>query len=625
MNVTIKLPANTINGLKFSHLLHLFVLISVIIVSLDVRLVLATNCVADKCQCVWRTGKYTADCSLRKLTLLPQDKNSEEIQIMNLTRNSFYELKTNVFIQSYLNNLQKIYLQQVGLEKVDDKAFNGLKNVIELDLSVNSLKYIPSQSLSSMTKLRTLDMSSNLIPFVNKHSFHNLTDLKTLSLERNRITFIDDMAFDGLINLSYLKLSQNQLTTMRSQILDPLTQLHSLTLSDNKWQCDCTLRSFRKYLLSTTRITVIDEPKCYDTIHSNYIDKWNQLGLSWFLCAPVISNYSGVSSNVNVNEGSTLELECGIVLTDDDDQQLSIQWYWNTIPITNNSKGCGEDCQIKSNQQFLINENQSVKVNNQNLRVSRLQLSSVQSFNSGKYICIADNRAGKAEKPFTVSVTALGSRNGVTAAAAASESHFGNESTDPNKPVSEIATDNIVVGLILGILVGVMFVLILFGISVILLCRRRQRRYHNSNQETDNISEGTELEKLTPNSNNSTLRVNPIQKPPRMALNNYNSDYLSEKEMPEVWLMKHHNNNGHHNNTINSHNQSYAESDYSTTLLVNDNHYEPIDMIQPYAESVSTVITEPDLINPSVYVRDRPFQETDLDDIISINSQGTEV
>ena len=66
------------------------------------------------------------------------------------------------------------------------------------------------------------------------------------------------------------------------------------------------------------------------------------------------------SPKPNVNEGSTLGLECASILSDDDDYQLlSIEWFWKNIPISNNSKGCGEDCQIKnsSQQYFMISEN----------------------------------------------------------------------------------------------------------------------------------------------------------------------------------------------------------------------------------------------------------------------------
>jgi len=96
--------------------------------------------------------------------------------------------------------------------------------------------------------------------------------------------------------------------------------------------------------------------------------------------------------------------------------------------------------------------------------------------------------------------------------------------------------------------------------------------------------------------------VNPIQKPPRLAVN-------LDKEIPQVWLIKH-NINGNSNV---SHNQNYAESDYSTQLLYNDNYSDNYDSI-----------TEPDLIHPSAYARERHLQVTDLDEL-SAHSDGTEV
>lgn len=72
----------------------------------------------------------------------------------------------------------------VGLERVDDNAFYPLKNLIELDLSSNSLNYIPSQSFSELKLLRYLDLSSNQISSVPNHSFANLSNLRSLYLAR---------------------------------------------------------------------------------------------------------------------------------------------------------------------------------------------------------------------------------------------------------------------------------------------------------------------------------------------------------------------------------------------------------------------------------------------------------
>ena len=69
--------------------------------------------------------------------------------------------------------------------------------------------------------------------------------------------------------------------------------------------------------------------------------------------------HSSSSSNTKVSEGSTLQLECGVQLSEEYDPHLtSIQWYWNAVPIYNNSKGCGKDCSgdNQSPQSFLITE-----------------------------------------------------------------------------------------------------------------------------------------------------------------------------------------------------------------------------------------------------------------------------
>lgn len=74
-----------------------------------------------------------------------------------------------------------------------------------------------------------------------------------------------------------------------------------------------------------------------------------------------------------------------------------------------------------------------------------------------------------------------------------------------------IATDSVVIGLILGIMCGIFLVLVLFGIGVIVLCRRRKRAESGSTQQT---STHEELEKLAPSATMTV--INPVQKPPRL-------------------------------------------------------------------------------------------------------------
>jgi hypothetical protein len=68
------------------------------------------------------------------------------------------------------------------------------------------------------------------------------------------------------------------------------------------------------------------------------------------------------------------------------------------------------------------------------LKISRLELSSVLSINSGSYMCNAQNGAGTAQKSFAVSVKTLQNKGKVTVAAASSESHYINDSEDTKLP-----------------------------------------------------------------------------------------------------------------------------------------------------------------------------------------------
>ena len=67
-----------------------------------------------------------------------------------------------------LTDLQRLYISRCKLSKLDDTAFKGLSNLVELDLTHNDLNMVPSHALHHVPLLMRLQMSHNPIT--------NLTD-----------------------------------------------------------------------------------------------------------------------------------------------------------------------------------------------------------------------------------------------------------------------------------------------------------------------------------------------------------------------------------------------------------------------------------------------------------------
>ena len=56
-----------------------------------------------------------------------------------------------------------------------------------LDLSKNSITFLPDGSFSSVATLRTLDLSGNSLSDIQINAFQNLQSLQTLNLSRNEL------------------------------------------------------------------------------------------------------------------------------------------------------------------------------------------------------------------------------------------------------------------------------------------------------------------------------------------------------------------------------------------------------------------------------------------------------
>lgn len=169
-------------------------------------------------------------------------------------------------------------------------------------------------------------------------------------------------------------LSYNRLTFLQPETFIPLISLHSIYLEGNMWNCNCRMQPFKRMLLLRSMLNVLDQPRCI----SNHSAVWSNLALENFQCPPqIMKNFS--EPEVTVSEGSPLRLKCAIVIETFGDQRLdeeylassSIEWYWNQVLITNNSKGC-ENCKNFSpddnGKHFVIQE--YVREYNRNHKVS---------------------------------------------------------------------------------------------------------------------------------------------------------------------------------------------------------------------------------------------------------------
>ena len=85
------------------------------------------------------------ECGGQQLPALPEGMDPGT-QVLNFSGNSLQVLQSERFLRMDLLNLQKIHLSRNQLIRIHEKAFRGLTNLVELDLSDNMLPLVPSET-----------------------------------------------------------------------------------------------------------------------------------------------------------------------------------------------------------------------------------------------------------------------------------------------------------------------------------------------------------------------------------------------------------------------------------------------------------------------------------------------
>lgn len=484
-------------GLNFSHR-HIMklnlLLITVMLILLRISEGRGMSQVCQTvCACKWKGGKQTVECIDRALITIP-DSIDPNTQVLDMSGNNLQNLPRDTFIRTGLVNLQKIYLRKCRLGKIDDDAFKGLTNLVELDLSFNLLTSIPSATLTHIPSLRELTMASNPIQKVDTHAFSATHSLNKLDLSHCDIQTIAPEAFKGLTALHSLKLNGNKLSELRPRTIETLRKLHGVELHDNPWLCDCRLRA-AKLWLTENNIPYPVAPICAGGPERVIDRTFAELNTEDFACRPEIMP---VSRFIETTTGDNATIICRTSAV----PSANVNWYWNGRLLVNGSA-------FSSYQKVYIYEDGEFE------KRSRLVLTNAQETDSSEFYCVADNRAGSAEANFTLHV----------AMRTAGMASLGS-------------------GQIVG-LSAALVILILFILLIILFLLVRLRRIPFSESKTPGHLEvittvspqsnlnGKPCSTVTTNDCNSTDRkapndlkiTNPVQKPPRLTDITYSTSH----------------------------------------------------------------------------------------------------
>ena len=170
-----------------------------------------------------------------------------------------------------LNTLVTLNLSHTGIEDLPRNFLKGLHEVRILDISKNSMEFIPAEIQYHGTDINELILDGNPIQKLKSHSFSSMKNLQKLSLQK--MPFLHEIkasAFTGLVALKTLKIvenprlayidpdafmdfqhpmilekldfSNNYLRYMPKDLLFGLgknSSLQTFRVEGNVWECDC--------------------------------------------------------------------------------------------------------------------------------------------------------------------------------------------------------------------------------------------------------------------------------------------------------------------------------------------------------------------------------------------------
>lgn len=151
--------------------------------------------------------------------------------------NSFKEFKNTHQIRIQKNKeLKRLESDAFGLElprleylsltdnslltsSIHFNAFKHLKNLKELDLSVNHLISIGEHLFSDLISLNKLDLSRNCLVALEAEAFAGLVNLIELDLRHNSISSVNRRTFGSMPKLFSLKVNGNRKCSIPNRIL----------------------------------------------------------------------------------------------------------------------------------------------------------------------------------------------------------------------------------------------------------------------------------------------------------------------------------------------------------------------------------------------------------------------
>ncbi|XP_066935545.1 platelet glycoprotein V-like [Clytia hemisphaerica] len=112
--------------------------------------------------------------------------------------------------------------------------FEGLEEILNLDLAGNTLKRISKNVFKGLSKLKLLNLERNQIECLDNDAFDGLSGLGLLSLNNNRLTMLPDGLFKSFKEAPlFLLFANNRITRLQKNLFQPFLKISAFNVSNN--------------------------------------------------------------------------------------------------------------------------------------------------------------------------------------------------------------------------------------------------------------------------------------------------------------------------------------------------------------------------------------------------------
>lgn len=162
--------------------------------------------------------------------------NPEENVLEGLIFNRVYSIQKNDLnlIDQYIN-IKKIesasFVSMNSIYRIPKEIFKKLHHLKELSIG-DYFSYLDTNNFEYLKNLKVISFLRG-VQEIKSNAFNGLNNLVFLNLNYCHISYLESGCFNGLINLKYLILKSNQISEIREEIFSPLENLIYLNINGN--------------------------------------------------------------------------------------------------------------------------------------------------------------------------------------------------------------------------------------------------------------------------------------------------------------------------------------------------------------------------------------------------------